>query len=267
MKRNIYNFLFVFAVAVILCSCKDDDPVVSKITFDNATATLLVGEDSTVTATITADGGANKTITWSTDNGSIASVDANGKVEAVSTGVAHITATSKNGVKATCTVTVVNGYRYDGEVTEIETAVYGDYSNSEGGGLQFWFFPTEEASSTFDGANEYTWLDIPKEMVGEPFELTEESNFDWGWWVTYVVKDQELEYEGFGSPEQMEDVASGTMSAKVLGDDTFMVTTDVLFTDGKTFQLGYSGSMVEDASYYGGRIGGRKPLTGKGNSK
>ena len=59
---------------------------------------------------ITPDDAADKTVTWSSDNTSIVSVDKNGKITTSENtpGVAHITATANDGsdVSATCTVTV-----------------------------------------------------------------------------------------------------------------------------------------------------------------
>ncbi len=51
----------------------------------------------------------DKSVTWSSSNPSIATVDSNGKVTAIKEGVVTITATTNDGgLKATCTVTVVD---------------------------------------------------------------------------------------------------------------------------------------------------------------
>ena len=57
-------------------------------------------------ATISPSGAYNEKLTWSTSNVSVATVDANGKVTAVSRGTANITVTTDNGKTATCAVTV-----------------------------------------------------------------------------------------------------------------------------------------------------------------
>lgn len=50
----------------------------------------------------------DKTVTFSTANKAIATVDASGKVTGVKAGTVKITATTSNGLKDECTVTVTN---------------------------------------------------------------------------------------------------------------------------------------------------------------
>ena len=64
---------------------------------------LTEGLSEKLIATVTGDG--DKTVTWSSNNPSVATVDANGRVTAVKEGTAVITATV-GGKAATCTVTV-----------------------------------------------------------------------------------------------------------------------------------------------------------------
>ena len=78
---------------------------VESITLDKSSLELTEGETATIIATVKPDNATNKTVTWSSSNASVASVDANGTVTAVAEGSATITA--KAGDKtATCTVTV-----------------------------------------------------------------------------------------------------------------------------------------------------------------
>lgn len=63
----------------------------------------------------------NTKVTWASDNKSVATVDANGIVTGRSVGTAHVTATSHNGKKATCTVTVKANVRacvYDKKLSD-----------------------------------------------------------------------------------------------------------------------------------------------------
>ena len=79
---------------------------VTAVTVDE-TAAMYVGEDKTLTATVTPANATDKTVTWSSDNESVATVDAaTGKVTAVAEGTANITATSGNGKSDSCAVTV-----------------------------------------------------------------------------------------------------------------------------------------------------------------
>lgn len=64
---------------------------------------LLAGETGMLYASCTPSNAANQTIKWSSNNTSVAKVS-KGKVTAVSKGMAVITASTKNGVKAYCTV-------------------------------------------------------------------------------------------------------------------------------------------------------------------
>jgi len=78
---------------------------VSSVSLDKTSLSLTEGESATLAATVKPDNATNKTVTWSSSNASVASVDASGKVTAVAEGTATITA--KAGDKtATCTVTV-----------------------------------------------------------------------------------------------------------------------------------------------------------------
>jgi len=78
---------------------------VTSITLDKTTASLKAGETVTLTATVKPDDATDKTVTWTTSDASIVTVD-NGVVTAKKVGTATITA--KAGDKsATCAVTVV----------------------------------------------------------------------------------------------------------------------------------------------------------------
>jgi uncharacterized protein YjdB/beta-N-acetylglucosaminidase len=80
---------------------------VTGITLSQGAATLKIGENTTLTANILPTNSYIKNLTWNSTNSSIASVDSNGKVNAITIGTANITATTLDGNKvATCAVTV-----------------------------------------------------------------------------------------------------------------------------------------------------------------
>lgn len=91
---------------------KPDPKPVEGMTLNKDTLTLAVGDSETLTATVTPDGADDKTVKWSSDKTSIATVDQTGKVTAVAVGEAVITATTNgkdkdgNAVTAECKVTV-----------------------------------------------------------------------------------------------------------------------------------------------------------------
>ncbi len=106
--------MLTMAVMFGTVSCSDDDDkpdgsvAVSAVAVSPTTATIKVGESTTLSATITPSDATDKTVTWSTSDEKVATVDA-GKVTAVAEGSATITVTTKDGGKtATCTVTVSN---------------------------------------------------------------------------------------------------------------------------------------------------------------
>ena len=78
---------------------------VSSIELDKKELALKIGETATLIATVKPNDATDKTVTWSSSNIDIATVDANGKVTAVSIGDVTITAAC-GGLSASCNVTV-----------------------------------------------------------------------------------------------------------------------------------------------------------------
>ena len=79
---------------------------VTGVTLDKAELTLEKGSTGTLKATVEPQNATNNTVTWSSSNPEVATVD-NGVVTAVSAGEAIITVTTEDGAKtATCKVTV-----------------------------------------------------------------------------------------------------------------------------------------------------------------
>ena len=84
---------------------------VATVTLDQTEVTLEIAGDSLpsvqLVATVAPYDADDMTITWSSSDEAVATVDANGVVTSVAPGTATITATAANGVSATCVVTVV----------------------------------------------------------------------------------------------------------------------------------------------------------------
>lgn len=78
---------------------------VSSITLDKTKAELEEDDTLTLTATIAPSDASYKTVTWTSDNKSVATVDGNGNVTARTVGNAKITATA-DGKTATCSIKV-----------------------------------------------------------------------------------------------------------------------------------------------------------------
>ncbi len=114
---------------------------VTAVEVDPATLNLAVDGTDTLTADVTATGGADDSVTWSSSDDLIATVDADGVVTAVAVGEAIITATSvfDTAFSGTATVTVLDvpvADDYDTEVGYLEgTLVEIDAPEVTSGGL------------------------------------------------------------------------------------------------------------------------------------
>ena len=120
IKSVIHGGVALFALSMSLISCNgaledilgaQDNPTnvaVTSITLNETTLYKNKGDAAvTLTAAVVPENAADKTVTWSSDNPAVASVN-NGEVTALAIGTAIITATANDGsgVKATCTVNV-----------------------------------------------------------------------------------------------------------------------------------------------------------------
>ncbi len=104
--------------AVITCRAADGSGASASCTVNvtpiyttgvkmNKTAlTVKLGKTASLKATVAPKNTDFKTVTWASSNPAVATVDAKGKVRAVASGTAVITATTNGGQVASCTVTV-----------------------------------------------------------------------------------------------------------------------------------------------------------------
>ena len=85
---------------------------INNITLDKSEAYLIVDEQISLKATVLPENATNKSVTWKSSNEAVATVDANGKVTAVSIGEAIITAMTNDGsnLSASCKVIVHANY-------------------------------------------------------------------------------------------------------------------------------------------------------------
>lgn len=111
-NKILYMIMMIlFVVMIVSCDTNDggndieDDPVYT-ISLNETSGTLIIGESLTLTATIKKDDVViNETVTWSSSDDTIASVN-NGVVQALSEGTVTISATAKD-VKAEYALTVL----------------------------------------------------------------------------------------------------------------------------------------------------------------
>ncbi len=136
MKRPKKRFgqlrLLVAALlgAAIIAACGPASPSgvgdVTGVAISPDTATVAVGESTTLSATVTGSGAFSRDVTWSSSDTDVATVSSAGVVTGVSEGTATITATSRtdSSVRDTATVTVVSGaptiVEFEGEPLTIE---------------------------------------------------------------------------------------------------------------------------------------------------
>ena len=101
MKKGLLSLLVI--VALVLVGCEPTIQTVVKV--EPTSITLLVGDTSVLTATVT-PAETEGTVVWASSDASVATVDANGTVVAVAEGTANITASVEGVDPAICAVTV-----------------------------------------------------------------------------------------------------------------------------------------------------------------
>ncbi|KHD35198.1 hypothetical protein NL50_14025 [Clostridium acetobutylicum] len=114
------------------------------VTLNKATENLTVGDTDTLSATVTPNNAENKSITWSSSNSNIVSVNNSGKISALAEGNAIITALTVDGQKAaSCNVNVSKGdyprVQYQTHVQNIgwqDPVTDGAEAGTEGQGLR-----------------------------------------------------------------------------------------------------------------------------------
>lgn len=106
------------------CQVTVNPTLATSISLNQTSMNLPIGSSQKLTATVLPAGTSDKSVTWTSSDESIATVDANGNVTGVASGLATITATTNDGsnLSASCAVTVTqvtaNSIRLD--KTELE---------------------------------------------------------------------------------------------------------------------------------------------------
>ncbi len=137
--------------------------LVTSISLNKQAMTLNLGEEYTLTATIFPDNADDKTVIWSSSNPEVATVDSQGKVTALTTGTAAITATTTDGsnLSASCEVTVVEEPVFtSGDVNDDGSINIGDYADVASYILERDPQPFNFAAADLDGNNEINVADL-----------------------------------------------------------------------------------------------------------
>lgn len=104
--------------------------LVQSVEFNKDQLTLEVGETETLIATVLPVSALNKTLTWSSSNDSVVSVNQNGLVTANALGTAYVYADTTDGsnLYAACEVHIVEQAEYETVVFDLSTVNPGSYS-------------------------------------------------------------------------------------------------------------------------------------------
>ncbi len=198
---------------------------VESVSLSASTLTLDIGEESTLTATVSPDNATNKEVTWSVSPAGIVTVEG-GKVTAVAAGTATVTATA-GGKSANCTVTVnvpvtheVTESEWDAAVSEEITAAT---MSSAMPGVDI------QQIVKFDTENNYLYVQTPVGIGSSASDtvtyypayviITEES----GAYYSYTAEDDEgwvrepITKENFGSQFNMYTTSIGMIVSALDG--------------------------------------------------
>ncbi|WP_195269531.1 Ig-like domain-containing protein [Eubacterium sp. 1001713B170207_170306_E7] len=138
------------------------DNKVTGVSLDKNTLELKAGDTQALTATVTPDYAADKTITWSSSNEAVATVNADGTIEAIGKGTADITVTTTDGQKtATCVLTVKEDIAQI-ELDKTTPKVYETISvkNATDNDTQYQWFASDTKDGTYtkiDGADKASY--------------------------------------------------------------------------------------------------------------
>lgn len=97
------------SIATVSVTVESKEILPEGINLSNTSLSLKVGDSAYLKGTIIPENATNKEITWTSSSPSVATVSNTGEVYAKGAGEATVTATTANGKKASCNVTVI-GY-------------------------------------------------------------------------------------------------------------------------------------------------------------
>lgn len=164
---------------------EDSTPNVTGVSLDKTSATLMAGQTMNLAATVS-PAGADKKVTWTSGNTSVATVNSSGKVTGVKAGTTTITArTADGGYTAACQVTVTE---------KTVTALISFYNNT-GKQIKELYFEDSDAD---DYGEEYLaasaltgWEN--KTVIQVPLTFVQENSLDF-----YIRCSDGSEYEAKG---------------------------------------------------------------------
>ena len=125
----------------------DDETAITYVAIDKTSAVMEVEEQLQLRVTVEGGAQADKTITWSTSDATVATVE-DGLVTALKAGGATITITASDGKTATCAITVKEPYS-EPDLSELTNITIKEYTaNVHGGTGDGWYFYLNEKVDT-----------------------------------------------------------------------------------------------------------------------
>ncbi len=119
--------LLTILIVATLAACKNDpQSMVDKVTLDVTQAAVVVGDTFTVVPTVNPSDAPDKSVTFTSDNIEVLTVDNDGKCTALAVGEATVTATTKKGAKTAECKILIGDY-----IVKAAAATTGDMSEEE----------------------------------------------------------------------------------------------------------------------------------------
>lgn len=203
---------------------------VTGVSLSPTSASVNVGSSTTLTATVAPSNATNKTVTWSSNNTSKATVNASGVVSGVAAGSATITATTQDGNKtATCTITI-NSSGGGSTAVPLGAGLDGinDYSSSR------WFVDVMKHARVFGQADaaytKYTGtFNTTTYYPNQSFALIVILSVD-PTHEAYMFGTYKLSFKGQATVSSSSSAA--TVTNQVYNSGTDITTADVVFVSG-----------------------------------
>ena len=168
MKKFAYRSLALAAVfgLSLFAACAPQEIAAESVTLSSAELSLKVGETETLTATVLPEDATEKTVTWSSSEAAVVSVE-DGAVTALAEGEAVITAACGE-VSAVCSVTVTPAYA---PVTAEEWEAAFSFDDRDDYGVVAHLIVPQEIDQDIiryvrTGGLEYLWSGIEGEVEG-----------------------------------------------------------------------------------------------------
>lgn len=236
---------------------------VTSVTLNNPSLTLNEGQEQTLIPTVNPSNAADKSLNWVSSDTSVATVNAEGKVTAVSKGTATIKAEAKDGSGkyASCSVTVKSPSPCPSGAVDLGLSVYWGTSNLG-------------ASKPEDYGDYYAWGEVePYYSSQDPLTWKEGKSEGYAWlsykWCNdnydmltkYCPTDRTSYWDGEGSPDGKKVLDPEDDAAHVQLGGNWRMPTDAEWTE-----LMAKCTWTWVTNYNGSGINGRLVKATNGNS-